>query len=62
MSPGEDFTSDGKICATKGLLNETEGLRCYMDIGLTYDCAKIWNYDGIYDGKVYFNIYFNEVI
>ncbi len=23
-----------------------------MDLGLTMECAKIWNYDGIYDGKV----------
>lgn len=22
-----------------------------MDIGLTEECAKIWNYDGIYDGQ-----------
>lgn len=48
----EDFTSAGKICATKGLFNETAGLDCYMGIGLTKECAKIWNYDGIYDGKM----------
>jgi hypothetical protein len=47
----EDFTSSGKICAIKGLFNETEGLECYESLGLTHDCAKIWNYDGIYDGK-----------
>jgi hypothetical protein len=47
----EDFTTAGKICATKGLFNEQVGLECYMDIGLTQECAKIWNYDGIYDGK-----------
>lgn len=23
-----------------------------MDLGLTLECAKIWNYDGIYDGKI----------
>lgn len=23
-----------------------------MQIGLTKECAKIWNYDGIYDGQV----------
>ena len=51
-SPVEDFTAAGKICATKGLFNEAAGLACYMDIGLTEECAKIWNYDGIYDGKV----------
>lgn len=47
----QDFTSAGKICATKGLFNEAAGLSCYMDIGLTEECAKIWNYDGIYDGQ-----------
>lgn len=45
-----DFTSAGKICATKGLFNETAGLHCYMDLGLSGECAKIWNYDGIFDG------------
>ena len=48
----EDFTNAGKKCSTIGLLNETAGLECFMDIGLTRECAKIWNYDGIYDGKV----------
>lgn len=48
----EDFASSGKICATKGLFNETAGLECYQEIGLTLECSKIWNYDGIYDGKV----------
>ncbi|RYH15647.1 hypothetical protein EON65_31420 [archaeon] len=48
----EDFTAAGKKCATIGLFNEDKGLQCYMDIGLTRECAKIWNYDGIYDGKV----------
>lgn len=47
----EDFTTAGKKCATKGLFDEAAGLQCYMDIGLTEECAKIWNYDGIYDGK-----------
>lgn len=47
----EDFTAAGKKCATIGLFNEEAGLQCYMDIGLTKECAKIWNYDGIYDGK-----------
>ena len=48
----QDFTQAGKICATKGLFNEQKGLECYMELGLTKECAKIWNYDGIYDGKV----------
>jgi hypothetical protein len=47
-----DFTDAGKKCATKGLFNEQQGLQCYQDIGLSLECAKIWNYDGIYDGKV----------
>jgi len=48
-----DFTEAGKKCATKGILNESAGLDCYMnDVGLTLECAKIWNYDGIYDGSV----------
>lgn len=46
----QDFTDAGKKCATKGVLNEEAGLECYIELGLTYDCAKIWNYDGIYDG------------
>jgi hypothetical protein len=29
----EDFTTAGKICATKGVLNEQLGLDCYIDIG-----------------------------
>ena len=52
----KDFTKAGKKCATIGLLNSDEGIKCYESIGLTYECAKIWNYDGIYDatkcGKV----------
>ena len=34
-----------------GLINEQKGMECYMNIGLTMECAKIWNYDGIFDGK-----------
>lgn len=49
--PDEDFTAAGKKCATMGLINEQKGMECYMNIGLTMECAKIWNYDGIYDGK-----------
>jgi hypothetical protein len=48
----EDFTTAGKKCASIGLFNEEDGLNCYMDIGLTKECAKIWNYDGIYDGTI----------
>lgn len=47
----EDFTQSGKVCATKGTLNETDGLLCYQSLGLTLECAKIWNYDGIYDSR-----------
>jgi hypothetical protein len=55
----QDFTSAGKKCATIGLINEKEGIKCYQEIGLTYECAKIWNYDGIYDGKICGNICLN---
>ena len=48
----QDFTDAGKKCATKGLFNEQAGLDCYIELGLTLECAKIWNYDGIYDGQV----------
>jgi hypothetical protein len=48
----QDFTDAGKKCATKGVLNEEVGLQCYMDLGLTLECSKIWNLDGIYDSKV----------
>lgn len=48
----QDFTTAGKICATKGIFNEDAGLQCYIDLGLSRECAKIWNYDGIYDGKM----------
>lgn len=47
----EDFTAAGKKCASIGLFNEAKGLECYMNLGLTKECAKIWNYDGIYDGQ-----------
>ena len=46
----KDFTTAGKKCAEKGLLNEASGQKCYESLGLTPDCAKIWNYDGIFDG------------
>eukprot|EP00605_Chrysophyceae_sp_TOSAG23-4_P002589 GSChrysophyteH1.ASY1.ANO1.2859.1 assembled CDS len=46
----KDFTTAGKKCAEKGLLHEASGQKCYEEIGLTKECAKIWNYDGIYDG------------
>lgn len=50
--PAEDFTQAGKICATKGIFNESAGLQCYMELGLTEECSKIWNYDGIFDGAM----------
>jgi len=46
-----DFTTGGKICATKGLLDVAAGQKCYESLGLTTECARIWNYDGIYDGQ-----------
>jgi hypothetical protein len=48
----EDFTTAGKKCATKGVLDEATGQKCYEALGLTPECAKIWNYDGIYDGTI----------
>jgi hypothetical protein len=47
----EDFTTAGKYCATVGLHNSTAGQLCYEALGLTPNCAKIWNFDGIYDGQ-----------
>ena len=47
----QDFTEAGKICATKGVFNEQAGLDCYIDLGMTPNCAKIWNYDGLYDSQ-----------
>lgn len=47
----QDFTTAGKACATKGLANATNGQACYESLGLTPECAKIWNYDGIFDGS-----------
>jgi hypothetical protein len=52
LNVAEDFTAAGKKCATRGVTNETDGLECYKDLGLTEECAKIWNYDGIYDSEV----------
>lgn len=46
-----DMTSAGKKCATKGIINEHWGKKCYEDLGFTPPCATIWNYDGVYDGK-----------
>jgi len=46
-----DFTTAGKKCATEGLLSEAAGQQCYEALGLTAECARIWNYDGIYDGQ-----------
>ena len=46
----KDFTTAGKTCAEKGLLHEPSGQKCYESLGLTPACAKIWNYDGIFDG------------
>ncbi|GMH68571.1 hypothetical protein TrST_g11988 [Triparma strigata] len=46
-----DMTHEGKKCATKGLIHEEWGKKCYMNLGFTEPCAEIWNYDGIYDGK-----------
>jgi hypothetical protein len=47
-----DMTSAGKKCATEGLIKESLGLQCYKNIGFTDPCAMIWNFDGIYDGRV----------
>jgi len=46
-----DFTAAGKKCASEGLLHAAAGQRCYEALGLTPECARIWNYDGIYDGQ-----------
>jgi len=46
-----DMTHAGKICATKGVINEGWGKKCYEDLGFTPPCATIWNYDGVYDSK-----------
>ena len=46
-----DLTSAGKVCAAKALLSEAWGTRCYEALGFTEPCARIWNYDGAYDGQ-----------
>jgi hypothetical protein len=46
-----DFTTAGKVCATKALHNAQKGQECYESLGLTPECAKIWNFDGIFDGQ-----------
>ncbi|GMH59412.1 hypothetical protein TrLO_g10035 [Triparma laevis f. longispina] len=47
----DDMTKEGKKCATKGLIHEHWGKKCYQNLGFTEPCSSIWNYDGIYDGK-----------
>lgn len=48
----QDFTTQGKKCASLALIKgEASGLECYQELGLTLECARIWNYDGMFDGK-----------
>ena len=56
-----DMTSAGKKCATKGLIHESWGKKCYEELGYTTPCASIWNYDGIYDGKKCFGVCIKEL-
>lgn len=47
-----DLTSAGKKCGTLGLLDEDLGLECFLSLGFTLPCAKIWNYDAIFDAGI----------
>ena len=46
-----DMTAPGKKCGAKGLVSTSWGVRCWMDLGMTEACAKIWVYDAIHDSS-----------
>jgi hypothetical protein len=37
-----DLTTQGKFCAKQGILSLEAGRKCYLNLGMTEDCADIW--------------------
>lgn len=46
-----DMTAAGERCATLALVSEARGLDCYLALGYTEACARIWLYDGLFDAR-----------
>mmetsp|Transcript_929 Transcript_929/g.3027 ORF Transcript_929/g.3027 Transcript_929/m.3027 type:complete len:277 (-) Transcript_929:233-1063(-) len=46
-----DMTAAGERCATLALVSEDLGLECYLSLGYTEACSRIWLYDGLYDAR-----------
>ena len=42
---------DAIQCTVKGLKDFDAGIQCYIDAGLTEECAKMWLYDGYHTTK-----------
>jgi hypothetical protein len=42
-----DLTTPGIVCGLLGIGNESRGIECFQQVGLTYDCAKIWYYNTV---------------
>eukprot|EP00808_Paulinella_micropora_P016830 g34307.t1 len=48
-----DLTREGKNCAVKALLGKADkALKCFLDLGFTEPCARIWTYNAIYTADV----------
>jgi len=58
----EDLSTSGKICAAKAFMGEEMGLNCYLNLGLSRECAKLWNYDGMYDAEVCTAVCFSNLM
>lgn len=47
-----DLTDPGKSCGIITSQNFTAGVECYMALGFTESCAKVWAYDSAHDRQV----------
>jgi len=40
-----DLTTEGKFCAKQGVVSFDVGVDCFIELGMTVDCAAIWSYN-----------------
>ena len=53
---------DSIKCTLRGLKDFDDGIQCYIDAGLTEECAKMWLYDGYHTTKECTEICVAEIV
>lgn len=47
MNEGANLRNAAQSCGVRGILGERSGTKCFMDLGFTEPCAKMWYYNSL---------------